>query len=58
MNDKEFTNLLKSIRQAREIKKNRESLLCPYCNRKVPNNNFYTKYGCRWCDTDYNRRKK
>ena len=58
MNDKEFTDLLKSIRQTRDTRKNQEERRCPCCKRMIPNNKFYTKSACRWCDADYNRRKK
>ena len=47
--------------------------ICPYCNRRVPNHEFFTRTshkwykswaivdwcnGCRWCDNDYHRIKK
>lgn len=25
-------------------------VICPYCLRKVPNKNWFTKNGCIWCD--------
>ena len=31
--------------------------ICPYCNRRVPNKDFFTKYGCRWCDMDYYKKR-
>ena len=31
--------------------------ICPYCDRKVPSISFFTKYGCVWCDSNYNRKK-
>ena len=37
------------------------SLKCKYCKRDLPNKNFQTKNGCRWCDNKYHynlKRKK
>jgi uncharacterized CHY-type Zn-finger protein len=32
--------------------------ICPYCKRNMPNKNWKTKKGCRWCDEKYHKRKR
>jgi len=45
MKNKSFRELLQSIAQARKM----NNLICPNCDRKVPNKEHYVKGGCRWC---------
>lgn len=37
-----FENLTKELKKIK-------SLLCPNCNRVMPNANFRRKHGCFWC---------
>jgi hypothetical protein len=30
---------------------------CNYCGRRIPNEEFRTPKGCKWCDYDYNVEK-
>lgn len=33
-------------------------LICPFCERKVPNIYHYTDNGCVFCDENYHRKKE
>lgn len=35
-----------------------EELLCIECERIVPNDNFFTEHGCKWCDSNYYLKKE
>lgn len=37
--------------------KNSDYVRCPNCDRVVPNDSFFTKDKCKWCDTAYWRKK-
>ena len=32
--------------------------ICHICNRKVPNHDFFTKNGCKWCNNKYHSEDK
>jgi len=41
------------------LKKDYYQDICPYCNRTVPDETWFTKNGkCIWCDCDYHSKKE
>lgn len=52
MKKKLFKELLTSIDQARKI--NKKVLICPNCERILPNKSHITTPGlCLWCDAEH-----
>ncbi len=32
--------------------------ICQKCKRKLPNESFFTKNGCKWCNVEYHKKDK